>query len=258
MQATSGVILGLGAPGRTPLPIPDFVTEFFVGSVLSLATLLAVTARDKFGTADSVDLAATDAWATFQTGLALVNWLFGGQAVQRGGQARRGGPYPNTILKCKDGDYRLIAMTKREWVRFVHLMGDPDWAKEERFQDRIKMNELYSDELDRRVTEWLLQRTKQELFELCYEGGVPFTPINNFSDVLADRQMRARGVWEPLTVDGLAPLVGPRSPHGIANGESAAGVHAPTIGENNYEVFVDELGVVPGHSYQDLYHAGVI
>ena len=106
-----------------------------------------------------------------------------------------GGPYPNTILPCKDGEIRMQAMTKREWNRILEMMGDPDWGRDPRFQDRLKMNEMYADELDGHIGAWLKERTKQELSQLFYEYGVPFTPVNTIADFVDDPHLAARGFF---------------------------------------------------------------
>ena len=174
--ALGGVIMQLGLPGHPPLNPPLFIGHYQTGLTGALAAMVALTSRDRVGVGQRIDLAESDSWATFHTGNGVVQWLFGDRRTMRHGRRVAGGPYPNTILACKDGEIRLQAMTKREWRRIIDMMGSPAWADDPRFQDRLKMNELYADELDGLIADWLSTQTKDELFQKFYDFGVPFTP----------------------------------------------------------------------------------
>ena len=176
--ALGGVMMQLGLPGRPPLNPPLFIGHYQAGLTGAMAVMIALTSRGPLGGGQRIDLAESDSWATFHTGNGVVQWLFGDRRAMRHGRRVAGGPYPNTILACKDGEIRLQAMTKREWRRIIDMMGNPAWADDPRFQDRLKMNELYADELDGLIADWLSGQTKDELFRKFYDFSVPFTPVN--------------------------------------------------------------------------------
>ena len=259
VAAMSGVVLATGDPERQPLPLPDFLEDYFTGVVGALGCMLALTGTDQDadGSGEWIDLSGAEAWMTFQMGIGMVTWLFGGRRTMRQGRHNRAGGYPYTILPCKDGEVRLIAMQKLEWVRFVDLMGNPEWAKDERFQDRLKMNTLYADELDALIQPWLDQRTKAELQELFYQGRVPFTPIKNFQDVLDDPHLRARDFFVQAEQPGLGTLEMPGPPYHFLTEPLAGWLPAPNLGEHNEEVYGEALGISHG-DLVELRHAGVI
>ena len=260
-EAMSGAVLGIGAADREPLPLPDFLSDSFTGAVGAMSCMLAITsvesADDGAGGGEWIDLSSANAWMTFQTGTGVVSWLFGSRRTMREGRRHLGGPYPYTIMPCKDGEFRLIAMTKREWNRFVDVMGTPEWSKDERFQDRIKMNELYADELDALIEPWFAERTKAELFEQFYEGGVPFTPVLDFGDVMADPQLSARDFFVEAEQPGVGTLALPGTPYHFSEAEPAAWRPAPALGQHNSEVFCEELGIEPSELLA-LAQAGVV
>ena len=260
-EAMSGAVLANGDADREPLPLPDFLSDWFTGTVGAMSCMLAITGLesdvDGTGGGEWIDLSSANAWMTFQTGLGVVTWLFGSRRTMREGRRHRGGPYPWTIMPCKDGEFRLIAMTKREWSRFVEVMGTPQWSKDERFQDRLKMNELYADELDALIKPWFAERTKAELFALFYEAGVPFTPVMDFRDVLEDPQLNARDFFVEVEQPGVGTLTLPGLPYHFSEAEVAAWRPAPALGQHNHEVFCEELGIEPAELVA-LAQAGVL
>ena len=36
--------------------------------------------------------------------------------------------YPQTIVRCKDGWYRVYAVSGREWRGLLQMMGNPAWG----------------------------------------------------------------------------------------------------------------------------------
>ena len=265
IEAMSGAVLGNGDADREPLPLPDFLSDWFTGTIGAMSCMLAITGLESgdgtggagTGGGEWIDLSSANAWMTFQTGTGVVAWLFGSQRTLRQGRRHRGGPYPWTIMPCKDGEFRLIAMTKREWNRFVDVMGTPEWSKDERFQDRIKMNELHADELDALIEPWFAERTKAELFEQFYEAGVPFTPVLDFRDVLGDPQLNARDFFVEVEQPGVGTLTLPGAPYHFSEAERAGWSAAPALGQHNYEVFCEELGLEPAELVA-LVQAGVV
>jgi crotonobetainyl-CoA:carnitine CoA-transferase CaiB-like acyl-CoA transferase len=238
----AGLTLYTGLPGREPLYLPFFLCQYPAGIAAGIGALVALHARRRFGVGQLIDVSAVDVLVTAHVGLSTAQFLFAGRTFQREGRRHAGGPYPFTILPCKDGDFRLIAMTKREWLRFVQLMGAPEWTSDPRFQDRLKMQELYADELDRLITAWLLQYGKQELFQMCYDAQVPFTPMKRIDEVLDDPQLQARGFFRETQHPRLGRLRYPGSPYKLRNAAVDDGRPAPRLGEHNDAVFRERLG----------------
>ena len=232
-----GVVMQLGLPGRPPLNPPQFLGHYQAAVTGAMALMMAVVIRDITGIGQHIDLAEADSWATFHTGTGIVQWLFGLRTTMRHGRRVRGGPYPNTILPCKDGDVRLQAMTKREWNRILEMMGNPGWASDPRFQDRLKMNELYADELDAHIGSWLKERTKSELSQIFYEHGVPFTPVNNVADFVNDPHLEARGFFVEVEHPQAGVLKYPGKPYHFSGTPWMVRRPAPLLGQHNMEVY---------------------
>ena len=44
-------------------------------------------------------------------------------------------------MQCKDGSIYVCCIEERQWRSFVEVMGNPEWAAEEIFSDRMKRGE---------------------------------------------------------------------------------------------------------------------
>ena len=184
-----------GEPGRPPLRPPAFVGDHEVGLNAAVAGLLAVRALRRDGLGQWVDVSAVDSWATIQTGVGLLEFIFMGRLEQRLGRTFAGRGYPYTMLPCKDGHIRLICIQGREWARAVEMMGNPAWASNPRYANRIANQEQYAHELDALVGSWLAERTMNEVLDLALAHNVAWAPVQTLAGVLNDRQLEARGFW---------------------------------------------------------------
>lgn len=246
--ALAGVPLHNGEAGRSPLYPDLFLGQLQAGVTGAVGVMLALAARATTGRGQHIDVAEADTWATMHTGVGIVRWLFGAQRTIRLGERVAGSGYPHTILPCKDGYFRLQAFTKREWLRALQAMGNPEWGNDPRFQDRIKMNELYADELDALILPWLMQHTKQELFDICYEYGVPFAPINDIEDFVHDPQLAASNFFVDIDHPEAGRITYPGPPYQLSATPSRIDRPAPLLGQHNEEVFCDRLG----HTKEEL------
>jgi crotonobetainyl-CoA:carnitine CoA-transferase CaiB-like acyl-CoA transferase len=181
-----------GEPGRAPLRPPAFVGDHEVGLNAALAGLVALQAGRRVGGGQLVDVSAVDSWATIQTGVALLEYMFQGRVERRQGRNFVGRGYPYTTLRTKDGELRLICIQGREWARALEMMGNPDWAQDARYANRLVNQEQYADELDELVGAWLGERTGAEVLELSLEHRVPWAPVQTLAQVLEDTQLESR------------------------------------------------------------------
>ena len=92
-------------------------------------------------------------------------------------------PYPNCILRCKDGYIFVGSPEGRQWRTLLEVMGGPEWAKEDRFRNRTAMNNEYADAVDGYMDAWLLQPPKEALPALALEHPIPYAPVRALYDV---------------------------------------------------------------------------
>ena len=118
--------------------------------------------------------------------------FFHGPILRRIGR-RRPNPYPYSILPCKDGWVTLVFLPGQQWQRLLAVMGNPEWSTDPRLKSRRAIAEHHFEEVDAHVSAWLGQYTKAELRDMATQEDLPFGPLQTVDELLADRQLHARG-----------------------------------------------------------------
>src|ERR1051325_8857735 len=111
--------------------------------------------------------------------------------------ATRGGRKPlHTLAKmqCKDGWIYLCCVEEHQWRGFVEVMGNPEWAAEEIFADRVKRSENW-EALKIFLEEWVSQQTVLDLYRKVQAKRVPFAPVSTMGDLLNSEHLKARGFF---------------------------------------------------------------
>jgi crotonobetainyl-CoA:carnitine CoA-transferase CaiB-like acyl-CoA transferase len=104
------------------------------------------------------------------------------------------------------------------------------------------MNEEIADECDNLIKPWLMERTKDEIFELCREYRIPFAPLRTVDELLKDPQLQARDFFVEVDHQETGKLQYPGAPFKMSKTPWAIEHAAPLLGEHNEEIFVNRLG----------------
>jgi crotonobetainyl-CoA:carnitine CoA-transferase CaiB-like acyl-CoA transferase len=256
-QAAGGLSLGIGEPGREPLKLPLTQSGFQAGLVGALAGLCALFGREATGRGQFIDVAEADVWATVHTGVGVVAWLFSGRLRQRSGRRLVGQPYPHGVFRCKDGHVALQCSERRQWERFLEMVGNPEWGRDPKYRDRLKNQEEYAEELDALLAPWLMARTREEIFRLCQEYRLAGAPLKRVDEVLTEPQLRERGFFYELDHPEAGRLTYPGLPFRFSEAAAGPPARAPRLGEHNEEIYIGRLGLTPAELTQ-LRQTGVV
>ncbi len=193
-QALSAVAWSLGETGRAPLSLPPGIVEHQSGAMLVAGCLLALSVRDECGSGRIVDISLAEVLASYVAGNCRV-YIHHGLQWMRSGRRASGsaGAYPYVILPCRDGQVCICGRTRDEWLRFVQVMGNPEWASQPRYQDLRAMGKQYPDEVDQLVMPWLAQHSKAELEAIALKHNLIVSPIRGFAEVLQTPHFKQRG-----------------------------------------------------------------
>jgi benzylsuccinate CoA-transferase BbsE subunit len=206
--------------------------DFQAGVHTAMVALGAYLHRLKSGKGQSIDIAEREV----VTGLIennLVHYTYAGQVASRLG-SRVIGPW--FIADCSDGQIFVIAVEEDQWQRLVELMGNPEWAGEELFRDRLSRAQN-NDALKALMSEWIASWKVQDLYRAAQEHRIPFAPINTMQSLYASEHLRERQFFVELEQPGIGRLRLPGMPSRYGN--SCWGIRrpAPRLGEHNREVF---------------------
>ena len=258
VQAAGGVSIGAGMPDREPLAIPYSQADYLAGLAGAASTLIALLARDATGRGQAVDVAASQVLAVLiSSTYFLPNFIYRGVAGTRKGT--RGGEayFPNTIMRCKDGFVCLYPLRIEQYIRFLELIGSPEWQEEPRYRNRRAMAEEYPEEAEALIAPWFLERTKEEIFKVCQEHKVPCAPVSTIADVVNSEHLRERGYFVDIHHPVAGTRLHPGSPFRLSQTPGRPAGPAPLLGQHNQEVLCDRLGI-PVEDLGRLRMAGVV
>ena len=278
LAAGGGIREGLGSPDREPLTFGTPEVGYFAGAAAASSIVMALLAQENLPSLPAgegwgegeiqparsgqhIDIAEIESMAGLYNGPEALMAVYQWRVTRRTGHHALDFPYPNCILRCKDGYIFVGSPEGRQWRRLLELMGSPEWAQEPRFRNRTVMNNEYADEVDGYVEEWLLQHTKAELLEMALEHRIPLAPVRGFDEVRADPSLAT--LFTEVDRPDTGPVAIPGPPYELsglsAHPELVEGSPraAPTLGQHNSEVYCGELGYTPEEVAQ-LYRGGII
>jgi CoA:oxalate CoA-transferase len=239
--ALGGQNMRTGEPSRPPLGPALSQSHYQSGSMGAAATMGALFSRMTAGSGQHIDISEADVWATIHLGHGVHLGVFEGRKSIRSGH-RTISVYPWCILPCKDGYMCLIAIQGYQWKRFLEAMGEPEWMRDERFRDRIMMAWQYADEVDSLVETWLVDHTKEEIFQMCREGQITFAPVRDIDEVMNDPHFAERGYFVEMDRKYVGTLKYPGAPYQLSETAWRLGKPAPSLGEDNEEIYCNRLG----------------
>jgi len=231
-----------GRPGEMPLEHGTFSADYYGAIAGATWGMAAVYGRDLVGGGQQVDVSCAEAIAaTFVGGQNI------GLVAQEGRFDKRTGVgmplgAPATIVPCKDGHVWMLALERGQWEGLCRVMGDPEWASLEMFQDMF-VRAQNADIMYSFIQEWTAQHTKMEIMEKCQAAGCPITAVFTIAEAAEQPHLKARDYFVDIEHPDLgrvrnlgAPFKLPASPGGPVR-------PAPRLGQHNAEVYSGLLGL---------------
>jgi crotonobetainyl-CoA:carnitine CoA-transferase CaiB-like acyl-CoA transferase len=212
----------------------------------------AVMAQLRDGEGQHVDVSIQESLASQQE-LFFEYWPYMGIIASRLG---RKPIQPVESLQCKDGWIYVCCIEEHQWRAFVEVMGNPEWAQEEIFADRVKRGENW-EALKIFLDEYVSQQTVLELYKKVQEKRVPFAPVSTMGDLLNSEHLKARGFFVEIAHPVAGKQIYPGAPLKYGATPWEIRLPAPTLGQHNDEIFGKRLGL-KANRLTELKRMGVI
>ena len=248
-----------GEADRAPLRISFPQAEFLCGAQAYAGSMAAFWHRQNTGEGQHVDVSTQVAviWtlmnATAYPKLHKVN-------VERAGLFHSAGLVEiRTVFPCKDGYIALtfggglFGESTSALVRWMdeenmapRFMVERDWAAWD-FADIAGQGEKGLADvraIEKHMTEFLLTKTKSQLYQRAFNDRILIGPCNNVKDIWEYEQLRARGFYIQVHHPELKvsmPYLGPYAK--LSETPMQTRRRAPRIGEHNGEIYGEELGL---------------
>jgi crotonobetainyl-CoA:carnitine CoA-transferase CaiB-like acyl-CoA transferase len=148
---------------------------------------------------------------------------------------------PLCFMECRDGWIFVCCVEEHQWRRFVEIMGDPEWAHMELFENRLARGANF-DALQALLQEWCAEQSVYELYEKAQQQRVPFAPVSTMGDLLASPHLRQRGFFATLDHPAAGTITAPGAPYRLSATPWELRRPAPLLGQHTAEV-LGPLGI---------------
>jgi crotonobetainyl-CoA:carnitine CoA-transferase CaiB-like acyl-CoA transferase len=218
-------------PELPPLKAFGDQAGFQAGLNAAIASLAALFARLTTGCGDHVEVSTQEALAAILE-LTFEFWPYCGLIASRLGSKPI---QPLCFMECRDGWVFICCVEEHQWRRFVEIMGSPEWADMEIFENRLARGANF-DVLQPLLQEWCAEQSVYELYEKAQAKRVPFAPVSTMGELLASDHLRARGFFATIDHPVAGPITMPGAPYRFGVTPWELRRPAPTLGQHNHEV----------------------
>ncbi len=231
-----------GPPMRSAIPYTDHPSTYMG----FLAVMAALEQRRWSGKGQWIDLSQYEV-GIHMIGDVYVEHSFTGETPPRLGNTDPS-VAPYGVYRCR-GEENWVALEVRtddDWQRFRQAMGDPEWARDPRFQ-AVDGRTANRDELDAALTAWTSTQEPYDVQAVLQANGIPAGVTLDSSTLMLDPHLRDRGFYRMVDHDpgqervGRRPFPGPSAAMSRTPGDIDR--PAPMLGQHNEQVFSGILGI---------------
>lgn len=235
-EAKSGAMAMIGVPGEAPPLFRIALADMYTGIHGVAAVNAALLGRMTSGRGQHIDLALYDCMVSIHEYAVQCYTLSGGKEVP----VQTGHDLPEStvygVFPGRDGSLVITAQTDAIWLRLAKLIGGDALAADARFHGPEGRN-AHREEIMATIRAWTMgQPTVQACLDALEAAGVPGAKVQGIDEVLADPQIRARG----MVIEQDHPVLGrirmPNLPFRFSGFELPVPAVAPAIGEHNRSI----------------------
>ncbi|RZO58497.1 MAG: CoA transferase [Sandaracinaceae bacterium] len=199
-EAIGGLRHLTGHPGEPSVRPNLSLGDTVAGLHTALGVLVALLERQRSGRGQVIDTALYE--SVFALLEAVVPEHSGAGAVRQPSGKSLTGVVPSSLYPCAGGKHVVIgANGETVFARLMGAIGRPELARDPRFRDNPS-RVSHAETLDAIIGAWTEQRTVGQVVDALVEASVPCGPIYDAADMRADPHFQARGLYEPVEVDG--------------------------------------------------------
>ena len=192
-----------------------------------------------------VDVSVRDIATSFM-GPALLDYAMNHREALRQGN-RDEAMAPHGVYRCRGDDaWVSIAIgSEEEWFGLVRALGNPAWARNDRFGDAYQ-RWLHQAELDRRLEAWTVQFSPQEVTQRLQREGVAAFPSLSADQLMNDPHLLAREAFPTVEHPDKGRQRAVAPPWRFSETPARVDRWTPDLGEHNIQVFHGLLGLSLG------------
>jgi formyl-CoA transferase len=199
---------------------PEAIADTVPGFTALIGILAALHGRGVTGVGDRVDVAQLDSMIAIQQSISF--WNLAGTTFTQA--IKTAGPSVYGMYEAVDGWIMLSLTAGRITDNFVALSSIEELSREV-------------------IAEWVKPQRVDDLIELLSSNGIPVAPVNDIETVQGNVQAEARGMFVEVDDPRVGKHIQPGFPLRFSGEAVDVSVPAPGLGEHNYEVYGELLGL---------------
>lgn len=232
--SAGGIVYLSGAGGRPDLPpLKAFGQQagFQAGVNAAVAAMGALFGRLSSGTGQHIDVSAQESLVAIMENN-FVAWTYGKNLASRLGFRL----VPQDVIQCRDGYIYFLAIEDHQWKNAIEVMGNPEWAGADLFQDFISRSSNW-DALKPLLEDWAQDKSVLEVYHAAQAKRVPFAPVSTVGDLLVSKHLNARGFFAEIAHPHTGTLRYAGAPYRFSATPWTLRLPAPCLGQHNAEVY---------------------
>ena len=240
--ALSGLDSAMGYEGGGPLGLKHAFGDICGALHAVFAIAAALYHRKRTGQGQYIDVSMLRATVVTQ-GVGLMEHALTERSLPpRGNYDPTMAPYGNYPCAGADQWVSIAVASEGEWQSLVTAMGNPAWAKDDRFRSQYR-RQRHRRELDALLAQWTAQHDADTLTDLLQRHGVAAAPVLSAAERLFHPHFMERGLYSDIDHPSLGAEPIFNLMWGLSKTPSAVRRHAPLLGEHNRPVLCGTLGL---------------
>jgi crotonobetainyl-CoA:carnitine CoA-transferase CaiB-like acyl-CoA transferase len=240
-EAMSGFAAITGEPDGPPTLPPFGLADGITALATVGAIMFAVHAREKTGRGQAIDMAIIEPILTILGPQPIWFDQLGVVQERRGNRSINNAPR-NTYKTADDRWVAISTSSQSIAERVMHLVGHPEVIEEPWFRSGAERAK-HSDLLDGLVSEWIGNRTYEEVVAAFEEAQAAVAPVYDIRHIMEDPQFQALGSIATVEDPDLGPLKMQNVLFRMSESPGRIRWAGRSIGADNAEVYQEILGL---------------
>ncbi|MGN7928839.1 CaiB/BaiF CoA transferase family protein [Sphingopyxis sp. 22461] len=237
-QAMSGTVHLTGTPDQPYRAQVNYV-DFGTALHCAFGVMLALREREATGKGQCISGSLLGTALAMSNALTIDHALNGIDRQPIGNRAFSSGP--TDVFRTRDGWILTQIVGAPIFARWCELVGRPELVDDPLYASDILRGDNGA-ELSAIMQRWCIERTSEEAIAELASGRVPAAPVLRAGEALAQPQVAAMALVEPVDYPGAAgavPVI--RAPIRLSDSDKADPQRAPQVGEHS-DAILAELG----------------
>lgn len=252
-QAMSGTVHLTGTPDQPYRAQVNYV-DFGTALHCAFGVMLALRERETTGRGQCVSGSLLGTALAFSNGLTIDHALNGIERQPIGNRSFSSAP--TDLFRTRDGWILTQIVGSAIFARWAELMGRAELIDDPLYASDILRGDNGA-ELSAITQRWCIDRTSAEVIAEMGAARVPAAPVLRAGEALAQPQVAAMGLVEPVDYPGAkaaVPVI--RAPIHLSDSDKVDAARAPQVGEHS-DAVLGELGY-DAEAISALRTAGII